>query len=1087
MNNFGFARTSLAALACALLIPAAALAQTGAIAGAVTDETGGVLPGVTVEAASPALIEGVRATVTDGAGLYTIEALRPGTYTVTFTLPGFSTFVREGIELVSDFTANVDGTMTVGSIEETITVSGATPVIDVQNVVSQQNLSREQIDTLPTSKTYFGLAALTPGMAASIAGGGHDVGGATGDIWGYVRIHGSSDQDGMVMWDGMSINNNIGLGGGSSKEFFLNQAAIEEMVVSTSDMNAEYPFGGVATNAIPREGANTFNYYVNVSGTSGDLQADNVDEALQARGASPLAKNKKIWDYGIGVGGPIVQDRVWFYTAHRWWGAQNFTAQGNANIAPGYSFPGALNPQRAHGAMYIADPEDPAFTDFYNRDNSLRLTIQASERHKFTVSQAFQDNCACGYWSQWGIASQEATQDYTYAPINLSQASWTFPASNRLLFEAGFSYLLNNSAPESDERVWEDAQALAATGMTLQQFMAADPAFALQYVDVPHVSYFPFFNWRSFGIRTCTPCLLGTGHDFPTQVFRGSMSYVTGSHNFKIGVDGRWANEEHAESRLASNAWPIRLDFFTRDALTGALGGGPGGIYLVQQLATPRASFQESFEFGFYVQDQWTIDRLTLNLGLRYDHINGWVPEQTAPTGRWSFRNPDGTPFHVDRIDNVPNYHDIVPRVGVAYDLSGDGRTAIKATLGKYVVPIGTAIAQDVNPLEGQVQTARAWLDFNGNFIPDCNLDNFFGAFGSNGECGPIFNPSFGNPAAARTYDPSLVQGWGRRQHQWQNSVSIQQELTANWSIEVGWYRTQYGNFRVVDNENVGPEDFVEFSIAAPVGSDVLGLTPGQRITGLYSISAEGLAKGVNDVVKLASDFGDMSQTFHGVDVNFDGRFDNGMRLGGGLSTGATTYNECFTVDNPMRSRMGFCSVSEPWSAGTQFKVNGSVPLPYETEVSFVFQNLAGQPWISRYSAGGAADQVQIVGQQCPPAGCTLPNGTETIMLAPSGQGIGAIALIENPRSGTSYTPGSSAFFFNGSGFYESRLNQLDLRFTKIFNVGGGRIRGWVDLFNIFNANSAAAVSNSFVSSGYPLVTSVMGGRLLKFGAQIDF
>ena len=369
--------------------------------------------------------------------------------------------------------------------------------------------------------------------------------------------------------------------------------------------------------------------------------------------------------------------------------------------------------------MYIADPEDPAFTDFYNRDNSIRFTIQASQRHKFTLSQAFQDNCACGYWAQWGIASQEATQDYTYAPINLSQASWTFPANNRLLFEAGFSRLLNNSAPVSDDRVWEDVDAMAATGLNFQQLMAADPAFALQYVDVPHISYFPFFNWRSFGIRTCTPCLLGTGHDFPTQVFRGSMSYVSGSHNFKIGVDGRWANEEHAESRLASNAWPIRLDFFTRDALTGALGGGPGGIYLVQQLATPRSSFQESFEFGFYAQDQWTIDRLTLNLGVRYDHINGWVPEQVAPTGRWSFRNPDGTPFRVERIDNVPNYHDIVPRVGVAYDLSGDGRTAIKATLGKYVVAVGTAIAQDVNPLEGQVQTGRPWLDVNGNFIPD--------------------------------------------------------------------------------------------------------------------------------------------------------------------------------------------------------------------------------------------------------------------------------------------------------------------------------------------------------------------------------
>ena len=586
-------RAQLVLLMGVLLLPAAAFAQTGAIGGSVTDETGGVLPGVTVEATSPALIEGVRSTVTDGAGLYTIEALRPGTYSVTFTLPGFSTFVREGIELVSDFTANVDGQMTVGSIEETVTVSGASPVIDVQNVVSQQNLSRETMDTLPTSRTYFGLAALTPGMTGRIAGGGHDVGGTVGDIWGYVSIHGASEYDGIVMWDGMSINNNIGTGGGGSKEFFLNQVAIEEMVISTSDMNAEYAFGGVATNAIPKEGANTFSYYVNVGGTSGDLQAANVDDTLQGRGASPLAKNRKVWDYGVGVGGPLVQDRVWFYTSHRWWGAQNFQPSGNVNIAPGYATdPGAIG----YGAMYIADEGDAAWTDFYNRDNSIRFTIQASERHKFTLSQAFQDNCACHYWPQWGITDMAASQDYSYSPINLSQASWTFPASNRLLFEAGFSRLLNNSAPESNERVREDAAALAATGMTFEQFMAADPAFALQYVDVAHMSYAPLLNWRSHGIRTCAPCLLGTGHDFPTQVFRASMSYVTGSHNFKVGTDGRWAAEEHAEARLASNAWPIRLDFFTRDRVTGALGGGPGGIFLVHQFATPRASFQNSFE-----------------------------------------------------------------------------------------------------------------------------------------------------------------------------------------------------------------------------------------------------------------------------------------------------------------------------------------------------------------------------------------------------------------------------------------------------------------------------------------------------------
>ena len=247
-------RTVLAAFLVTLLIPAAALAQTGSIAGQATDETGGVIPGVTVEASSPALIEGVRVTVTDGSGLYEIEALRPGSYTVTFTLPGFNTFVRDGIELVSGFTANIDGRMSVGSIEETVTVTGASPLIDVQNVVSQQNLSRDDLDVLPTGKTYWGYAALTVGMNTNIAGGGHDVGGSIGDAWGHVSIHGSDASDGVMAWDGMSFNNNIGDGAGSSKQFFLNQAAIQEIVMSTSDMNAETPFGGVGVNAIPKEG-----------------------------------------------------------------------------------------------------------------------------------------------------------------------------------------------------------------------------------------------------------------------------------------------------------------------------------------------------------------------------------------------------------------------------------------------------------------------------------------------------------------------------------------------------------------------------------------------------------------------------------------------------------------------------------------------------------------------------------------------------------------------------------------------------------------------------------------------------------------
>ena len=1026
MYGFRITRTGAAAFVGLLLLPIGVSAQTGSIAGSVVDETGGVLPGVTVEAASPAAIEGVRSAVTDGSGLYGIEALRPGTYTVTFILPGFSTFVREGIELTSGFTANVDARMAVGAIEETVTVSGASPVIDVQNVVSQENLSREQLDTLPTNKTYFSYAALTVGMNTLVSGGGHDVGGTIGDAFGHVGIHGSSGSDGELNWDGMSFNNNIGDGGGGSKQFYMNQAAIQEIVVSTSNMDAETAFGGVGINAIPKEGGNTFSYYVSVSGTNGNFQNDNVDDALQARGASPLAKNKKVWDYGVGVGGPIVRDRVWFYTAHRWWGAQNFQPTGNFNMTP-------------HTPFYTPDPDRPAWLDGYNQDNSIRFTVQASQKHKLTLSQNFQRSCQCHFWTQWSIADMDAAVDYTYWPINLTQTTWTFPASNRLLFEAGGSFLRNLTSPRPQEQV--------------------------RPTDVAHVTFIPFFNWQSFGINPCAPCLYGLKHNFPTYVFRGSVSYVTGTHAFKAGFNTRHAEENHGRSFLTN---PYRYDFLNPDL-----------ALQVTQFATPRTSNQSSNELGFYAQDQWTINRLTLNLGVRFDHLNAYVPEQTHPEG-----NPYVPSFSIGRIDNVPNYKDISPRLGASYDLFGDGRTAIKGTLGKYVLAVGTSIAQIVNPMEAiAVATSRPWNDApfplfglpagNGNRVPDCELANF----GANGECGAVRNPEFGTPAITQRFDPDLLEGWGIREYQWQGSVSIQHELFEGWSVEVGYFRTQFGNFRVVDNLNIGPEDFSEFSIAAPVDPR-LGEYSGAELGGLYTITPEGQAKGTNNFVTLSGNIpgGDqMRQIFNGIDLTFNGRLENGITLGGGVSTGATAFDECFVIDSPMQARPGYCNVSEPWSAGTQVKLNGAIPLPYDTQVAFVFQNLAGRPWESIYQAGaGPAERAAAEAQM----GHPFVAGMEEIQLFPAGAGSDLNGNANN---------GGGDFNFTGSQFYEPRLTQLDLRLTKIFQFGGARFRGSFDIYNIFNANSVSALGSNYSPDAYPLVAQIMGGRILRFGGQFDF
>ena len=242
---------------------AAQAANTGTIAGAVRDTTGGVLPGVTVEAASPALIEKVRTVVTDDQGQYKILDLRPGTYSVTFSLSGFSTVRRDGIELTTGFTANVNAEMRVGSLEETITVSGASPVVDTQNVRNQSVLSREVLEVVPASHSTQGYAALTLGV--NILSTQQDVGGNRGESVTASQIHGNRSTDASRTLDGMGINTMLGTGGGVNYYYKINDIMAQEVTITTDGQSAEYETGGMVTNIVPKDGGNRFALYSNFS------------------------------------------------------------------------------------------------------------------------------------------------------------------------------------------------------------------------------------------------------------------------------------------------------------------------------------------------------------------------------------------------------------------------------------------------------------------------------------------------------------------------------------------------------------------------------------------------------------------------------------------------------------------------------------------------------------------------------------------------------------------------------------------------------------------------------------------------------
>src|SRR5437868_8786402 len=292
------------ALGC-LLLPATARAQS-AFAGVVKDATGAVLPGVTVEASSPALIEKVRSVTTDANGLYRIENLRPGTYTLTFNLPGFSAVKRDGVELPSNFTSTINADLKVGAMEETVTVSGSSPVVDVQSNSKAQVLSREVLDAVPTAHTIQGVGQLVVGVTLTAP----DVAGSQAMQQTYFTVHGLGAAQTSVLMDGMIIN---GLQGDGAIQSYLNDAGNQEMVYQTGGGNVDSPTGGVKINLIPKEGGNRFHgsFFGGFEGNR--LQSSNLSPFLASHGVKVVDKIGTYNDTNFTFGGPLKKDALWFF------------------------------------------------------------------------------------------------------------------------------------------------------------------------------------------------------------------------------------------------------------------------------------------------------------------------------------------------------------------------------------------------------------------------------------------------------------------------------------------------------------------------------------------------------------------------------------------------------------------------------------------------------------------------------------------------------------------------------------------------------------------------------------------------------
>jgi hypothetical protein len=481
-------------------------------------------------------------------------------------------------------------------------------------------------------------------------------------------------------------------------------------------------------------------------------------------------------------------------------------------------------------------------------------------------------------------------------------------------------------------------------------------------------------------------------------------------------------------------------------------------------------------DVGIYGQDQWTVGRASINYGVRFDRFTGWVPKQQLPAVRFL---PAAREY--EKVENVPAWTDLNPRGGISYDLFGNGRTALKASVGRYLEQLGAGIPNDNNPINRSVTSAsRTWNDTNGNFVPDCELTNL----AANGECGAINNANFGrNNPNASSWDPDLLEGFGHRTYAWDISTEVQHQLVPGISVTVGYYRNWSNNFRTTDNQAVTPADYSPFCVTAPSDPRLPG-GGGYQVCGLYDVSPAKFGQ-VQNVVTEAEPFypDDADVTCDStvgiagrngaacgrsdfVGVSFNARLNNGILVGGGVDTGRTVTDRCFVVDTPQE--LLYCRIVTPFSAQTQIKAFGTVPLPGEFTLSGTFQNLSGAAFNANYNA---------------------PN----VEIAPS---LGRDLAACGARTGAACTTTVSVPLITPMSEFLPRRTQVDLRLTKIFRMGSkARLNAVLDFYNVLNDNTVLAVNNTYgpawqrpaSDNSIGGVDPVLPGRLIQFGMQFSY
>ncbi len=1010
-------RILIAVAALVVLAPDAVFAQAS-VTGTVRDPTGAVLPGVSVEVTSDALIEKVRAAVTDGAGQYRVTDLPPGAYRINFTLAGFTTVRRDGIDLSGSFTATVSVEMRVGGVEETITITGESPIVDVQSTVRQDVLKGSLITELPAARNIQNIAILIPGMNVS---GTLDVGGLRGGAEvNNFSAHGGRIDDGRLLVDGMNVGGPTGgaganSGGGGTSYFQPDMGNAAELAVTTSGALGEAESGGPVINVVPRSGGNrpSGSFFFNYANSG--FQGNNVSDALkelEAVGVRPATEDLiTSRDMTGSLGGPINRDKLWFFWSGRTKLTEKQTPIMLYNLNAGTS-----------SWLYEADRSRPAFNDSRTNAMNVRLTWQASPRHKIAFyfdEQSLKDNHEGGGTA---TTSPEAAATADAYPQHLVQVTWQSPWTSRLLLDAAFSASVYDYGGREREgnatrdlvRVTDLGVQSGISGMTYRSM-----------------------NWNE--------------NHAAVPRWKGSAAYVTGAQSFKIGFQGFVQVQDNS-------------NFTNNQAIAYTFQNGRP-TSLTMSGANPVQFRSRAFSQSIYAQEQWTISRLTLQGALRYDYASSMYPHQTF----------GGTPYHPlildfpeDTTGGITGFHDINPRAGVIYDVTGDGKTSVKFNLGRYTDSASSDGRWTLGNPMSRIQTTvgRTWTDSNGNFSPDCNLLNpaAQNLVASGGDiCGAWNNNTFGTQVFSTTYDPDMFQGWYTRPMDWELGASVQRQVFTRMSVEVGWHRRWIDKWTLINNVANTYADFQPYWVTGPADSR-LGAASGRVIDDQWNIIPSKFGLMQNETVLENNIEGaNRKNWWNGVDLNVNARLANGLTLRGGAVFSTSGDDYCTykdlgyygtgIVEGPSHRN---CRSTSPWQP--EYRALGTYTVPrIDVQVAGTLTSRPGPTKVANYQFL-ASEIAQTLGRL--PSGSAGPTSTTTINL-----------------------------FNNNEEFYP-QITIVDLRVGKIVRMGRTRANIALDVYNSLNASTGQAYNATYSRTSPALwgtPTLILPARFAKVGVQFDF